>query len=252
MIGRDCNAMLDVVYLIKEDPENNTEELRYSLRSLRNIPHGKVVIVGEKPGWVTNVLHIPVPQSGTKAQNVASNLAAAVDSRDITEEFLLMNDDFFIMRLMPDVPILNFGDMKRVIADYERRYPEGSDYISKMKRLYRALLDRGCDHPVSYELHIPMTVKKERIQSMRREIGSSPIYQFRTFYGNYWRIGGEATEDVKVFLQPQHNSSRYNNDPYGYMKTQDFLSATGGAFRRGLVGDYIRSAFPERSIYEAS
>ena len=41
---------LDVVYCVKELITN--EELRYSLRSLRNLPHRKVWIFGGCPKWV--------------------------------------------------------------------------------------------------------------------------------------------------------------------------------------------------------
>ena len=40
----------DVVYCVKDDPDN--EELRYSLRSLKNLPHQKVWIYGGGPKWL--------------------------------------------------------------------------------------------------------------------------------------------------------------------------------------------------------
>lgn len=43
---------MDILYLCR--PGENLE-LRYSLRSLRNVPHGRVWIFGDCPDWVTNV-----------------------------------------------------------------------------------------------------------------------------------------------------------------------------------------------------
>ena len=72
---------MDIVYLIKVDPENDSEELRYSLRSLKNIPHQKVILVGEKPEWVTNVEFIPVAQTKTKHQSYARSYPGKIHRR---------------------------------------------------------------------------------------------------------------------------------------------------------------------------
>lgn len=241
---------MDVVYLFKEDTENNSEELRYSLRSLKNVPHGKVFIAGEKPDWATNVIHIPVVQSKTKSENWGMNMSAAVRSRQVFENFIMMNDDFFIMKPMTKVPNLHFGNMKQVIALYDKRYPDGSDYILNMKKLYEMLTMRGYSNPISYELHIPMIINKQNVIQLYKDVANEPLYQFRTFYGNYFAIGGTPVNDVKVFLDSAHNDPDYNSNPMEYLKKQAFLSATGGSFKRGLVGNFVRNSFPEKSMYE--
>lgn len=241
---------MDVVYLFIEDIENDSEELRYSLRSLKNLPHGKVFIVGEKPHWATNVVHIPVAQTKTKPENVKMNLTAAVNSPDISADFVLMNDDFFVMRPVTEMPTLSFGTMREVIAQYDVRYPEGSDYINRMRQLYGVLKERGFTRPLSYELHVPMVLNKQNILQLRTETEDQPIYQFRTYYGNRFVLGGTTIKDVKVFLNPIHNDPEYNNNPDEYLKNAHFLSATGGSFKHGKPGDFIRASFPKKSPYE--
>lgn len=240
---------MDIVYTIKHDPENNSEELRYSLRSLKNIPHDKVIIVGEKPDWVTNVTYIPVPQNLTKHQNVRNNFIAAVTSDEVSEDFILMNDDFFFMKPVPEMPNLHFGPMDEVIRQYEARYPEGTQYIDTMKALYRVLREKGIEHPISYELHVPMVISKQKARHLYLEV-KERLYQFRTYYGNYFNIGGTQTPDVKVFVDPAHNAPEYNENPLAYLEMQTFLSATGGSFKRELVGEFVKSKFPEKSEYE--
>jgi hypothetical protein len=240
---------MDFVYLIKIDPENDSEELRYSLRSLRNIPHGKVVIAGEKPDWVTNVLFIPIEQSKTKSKNVAMNLRAAVASSDVSEEFVIMNDDFFIMHPMTEIPITNFGTMESIINQYTHRYPEETPYIMSMKKLYEVLKEKGITNPVSYELHMPMVMSKSNIRRLYQEVSGS-LYQIRSYYGNYFNIGGKTVADVKVFVEPRHNDPLYVQDPELYLSQQSFLSSTGGAFKSGRPGDFVRSQFSEKSEYE--
>lgn len=242
---------MDVVYVVKADAENDSEELRYSLRSLRNVPHAKVYIVGEKPEWVTNVHFISVMQSGSKAQNVSRNLQTAVNNPQISDDFILMNDDFFIMKAVHEIPTLTFGAMSDVIRDYNRRYPEGSDYIDRLQKGHERLQRIGIANPISYELHVPIVINKCNAVNLFEEASKERLYQFRSSYGNLYRIGGEPSNDVKVFLDARHNAPLYNRDAKIYLQSQEFLSATGGAFKRGAVGDFIRRAFPDKSDYEA-
>ena len=240
---------MDIVYLVKNDLENNSEELRYSLRSLKNIPHDKVIIVGEKPDWATNVTFISVAQDKAKNENVKKNLQTAVASELVSDNFILMNDDFFFMKEMSAMPNLNFGLMKNIIEQYDARYPDGSDYIRNMKKLYEVLMETGINEPISYELHTPMVLNKQKVQKLYAEATQS-LYQFRSFYGNHYSLGGETVPDVKVFLHEQHNDSNFVAQPEAYLENQAFLSVTGGSFKRGLAGEFIRSKFTEKSIYE--
>lgn len=241
---------MDIVYLIKVDPENDSEELRYSLRSLKNIPHQKVVIVGEKPEWVTNVDFIPVSQTKTKHQNWSMNLSAAVRSDRISDDFIMMNDDFFFMKKIQRMPHLNMGGMKQVIDSYNKRYPMGSEYIDKMTKLYTMLIESGHEKPMSYELHVPTVLNKQNVLDMYQAANGQPMYQFRSYYGNHFNVAGETIRDVKVFVDPSHNDPQYNQDPEQYLAAQTFLSTTGGSFKRGVPGDFIRKMFPDTSPYE--
>lgn len=242
--------MMDIVYILKVDPINNNEELRYSLRSLGNIPHGRVFIVGEKPDWVTNITYIPVAQDCTKAENAIKNIRTAAESPEISDDFILMNDDFFFMKKLDALPAMNFGKLADMIRLYEQRYPEGSDYVNSMKMLHALLKDRGCVDPVSYELHTPMMFNKQKLRQMYDETGGQ-FYQARSYYGNlYGDAVGATVTDVKIFLDPTHNDPAYNNSPHSYLSQQILLSSTGGAFKTGYPGQYIRSIFPDKSIYE--
>ena len=241
---------MDIVYLVKNNEENDSRDLRYSLRSLQNLPETRVFLVGEKPEWAQNVIHIPVAQTKTKKENVAMNLSAAIHSAEISENFILMNDDFFIMKPIPEIPRLNFGIMKDVINSYDARYPQGSDYISRMKKLHQLLLSQGFEQPLSYELHVPMQMNKKAIIRLQQERAGSPLYQFRTYYGNHTHAGGESVDDVKIFLDNTHNPCQYVSDPATYLNSQIFLSTTGGSFDRGAAGEFIRTAFTKKSKYE--
>ena len=92
----------DVVYLCRS---GENEELRYSLRSLKNVPHGQVWIFGGAPSWISDrVNFVGVPQTDfnfrdawkTKFENTRRNLYTATQQPEVSEHFLLMNDDFYV------------------------------------------------------------------------------------------------------------------------------------------------------------
>lgn len=247
---------MDIVYMFKQSEENDSDELRYSLRSLRNIPHDKVYVVGEKPAWLKRAVHINVAQNTvrdgdipTKYKNVANNLRTAAATDEISDDFIFMNDDFFIMKPLDSLPTYHWGPMREVIAHYTERYTLESDYIHRMKELYALLRSQGHAEPLSYELHVPMVLNKANLRRMY-SADFSRIYQTRTMYGNYFQVGGERIDDVKVYLEARHNDPRYNADPEAYLAAQSMLSASGGSFRTGPVGTYVRAAFPDKSPYE--
>lgn len=240
---------MDFVYLLKHDIENNSEEFRYSLRSLCNIPHERVVVIGDKPKWLKNVLHIPVAQDKTKHENVNANIKAAIADNQISDEFVLMNDDFFIMQPLDKIEPLHFGNMQEVIDHYRERYQEDTPYIQNMVHAMKLLQSHGYANPYSYELHMPMVMQRSKLKELYEEYDGR-LYQFRSYYGNYAQVGGDKVTDVKVFLDPTHNDKLFNDNPRKYLASQQYLSATGGAFKKGIVGEFIRNVFVEKSSYE--
>ena len=113
--------MLDFVYIVKESDKN--DDLRYSLRSIAKFyPDHRVWIVGYKPKWVQNVGYIPVKQTGNKWGNSVKNIIAACESKEISEDFILMNDDFFIIKEkypLETVCNMNSGTLDKAIKAYD-------------------------------------------------------------------------------------------------------------------------------------
>lgn len=224
-------ASPDVLYFVKESEIN--EELKYSLRSLKNLNHGKVFIAGYKPSWVSDkVYHIPSQQSGEKYENVRSSRLAAMNDPRLGDDYILMHDDYFIMKPTKHVPVLRrMKNIEHYIDLYTRLDPK-SIFLSKMKKTRDVLNSLGIDEISSYELHVPMLFNKKKLQEMYDKV---PIgCQLRTLYGNYYHLGGERVPDVKIIRDDQ-------DIPYD----QQFLSTIDESFQNGLVGEYLRSKFAD-------
>jgi hypothetical protein len=227
-------GMTDVVYINRPGDEN--EELRYSLRSLRNLPHDRVFIVGYSPVWVRGCESITVDRANGKHVSAERNLIAACNSLEVSDPFYVFNDDFYVMRPMEQIPTLHEGPLDQVIEAHR----EGSAYRFAMKATYDRLLEIGIPEPLGYELHTPMLIEKLGMQ-MALSLGPKIIGMHnRTMYGNLMEVGGAQTADVKVY--PNDKSKSYEAWP--------LLSTSDRTFKYHPIGRYIRESFPDPSRYE--
>lgn len=228
--------------MVRDGDEN--QELRYSLRSLKNIPHENVYLVGYKPSWVKNVQHIERFQKlSTKYKNITLNMYAACNNENISEDFIYMDDDFFLIESMEDIYPFHRGKLDDLAERYRalnsRTYADGLEEIS------RRLKELGIASPLSYELHIPMLFNKKRFKHILELDDSyalrAPIFHVRSFYGNYYNIGGQHMNDVKIYWQEDNRASK--------MRGRKFISSSDDSFK-GYITQYLRELFPEKSQYE--
>lgn len=234
--------MQDIVYIVR--PGENNEELRYSLRSLeKNFPnHGTVWIIGYKPSWVQHVRTIYKVQKGTKYKNGYNNLLAAANHPEISGDFILMNDDFFVTKEITEIPRYNRGLLDDVIETFEQY--GAHKYYWTMRHTAEYFRRLKIQNPLSYELHVPMIINKQKyIESMAQWMAVDPTAKLnkRTVYGNYVDYGGETIEDVKV----NHLNGRSLENPTA------FLSSDDKSFKLGNVGPYIKEEFKFPCRYEA-
>lgn len=232
----------DLVYVVKQGDDN--EELRYSLRSLRNLEHGTVWIVGYKPPWVTGVGHLPTRQDRSKYENSTANLLAAATHPEVSEDFVLMNDDFFVVKPVDQVPVLHRGPVVRVEHHYYEKYKDQmpGDYRLGMTQT-KYLLERwGHADPLSYEVHVPMPLEKAKVvEVLKRAFDTEKIRALhkRTLYGNVWDLGGTEIADTKVL-----------SNGFWHPNGLPFVSTNDSSFKIGSIGVSLRKRFPDPSPYE--
>jgi hypothetical protein len=224
--------VIDVAYVVR--PGQHNPELRYSLRSLANLPHRRVWIAGHKPNWVAGVHHIPTEQNGRKHGNARVNLQAIVDCDDATADVVLMNDDFYIMKPLEQVPVLHMGPVDGVIDDYRSR-GINSTYLRAMIDT-RDLLLRDGYGTLSYDLHTPFVVNRRELRDV---LASCEVrLHWRTIYGNRYGVGGTQVDDCKI----------RGRDDAASLPFDAFLSTSDSTFRS--VSKLLASAFPDPSPYE--
>lgn len=225
--------MYDIVYFVKESLYPN-EELRYSLRSLRNFPHAKVWFYGGCPKGLHPDYHVKVLQNReNKWQNVNMMLRMACSNDKITNKFWLFNDDFFIMEKIEHPKNYYRGDLYKRIVQLEDNYNGFTPYSKLLRDCAKELESLGCTTN-DYSLHIPMLFDRKKAQELFK---ITNFHGFRSLYGNYFSIAKDTLNDCKIAsIEKKWRGGRY-------------LSTTEESFT-GNVGKQIREMFPDKCQYE--
>jgi hypothetical protein len=223
---------MDAVYISRG---GSNEELRYSIRStLQNLPVSNIIIVGEAPDWYQGrKVHVP-QKPDLKYLNAMNNLRAICRTKWISNEFVLMNDDFYTIKKLETIPNYNGGLLIDKVSKYNELAPYSS-YTRKLTQTYRVLKRNGVSEPLDYEMHMPMQMTKS---GLKKSI--YPGIFWRSLYGNTYLKPGETVNDVKVY-----NSHHAVDKSYDY-KNGDlpFLSSEDSSFSM-LKKDLLREMFPD-------
>ena len=225
----------DVVYILKT--ELDTDELKYSLRSVeQNFPINRVWFVGGQPKGFRNVVRLQHEQIGNcKWELIRSSMWKAVNAEDLTEEFFLFNDDFFIMKPVDTDSFINFvdGTLSRRIDELHTEHGM-NPYCRTLFKLEQEL--RTMHEPtMNFDVHLPMLLNKEQVKATLYKC-SSP--QMRSAIGNLNRLPFVIHPDVKVY------------DLESVPTDETYLSTNDDTFNKGKVGKYIRETFATKSRFE--
>jgi hypothetical protein len=229
---------MDLVYICKN---GDNEELRYSIRSaVKNLSHDKIWVVGGKPDWYTGN-YIKVSQTRSKYVNAKNNLNAICNSEDISESFILMNDDFYIINKVESVPYMYSGTLNDKIKQREDIF-NGNTYVALLRQTLGSLQKKKNGIILDYELHVPMIMEKKKLAKVLRLSGL-----WRSVYGNIFNVGGIKIKDVKVYSK----TDRFYNNSYDINSLEfDYLSSNDNSFKE-IKGKVLDDRFSSKSIYEA-
>lgn len=201
-------------------------ELRYTLRSLKNIINfdGDVYIIGDRERWFTDkVVHIPYKRMyGKPYLDQIQKMWVACIQEDIGDEFIAMMDDIYCLE-PTKVGVYYVNDqLKSARPSFHQRTKEQT--AAKLHSMGLPTKD--------YESHAPMVVNREKLLATLNfmlKLMNTHTLQWRSMYGNMHGIDAELFTDAKTktSVLPEGNIISTN----GYTKELERL-------------------FPESSVYE--
>ena len=231
-------ADLDIVYVVKDAVYN--DELRYSLRSVdENFPHRQVWFIGGKPMYLHPDKQIIVDhRAGNKWDKVRIMFKMIAENNDITEDFVLFNDDFFVLQPVENLPPFSYGTLPQLCRRVEAKNGgKPTPYTKSLERTTKALQDAGLTIQ-NFELHVPIILNRKNLLSIIEQFPETK--GTRSLYGNtFLRRGAVHMKDVKIF-----DNDTMPDANWGFLSTED------QSFARGKVGEFIRGKFPNKSRWE--
>lgn len=229
----------DIVYFVKESRVN--PELTYSLRSVvENFrAGGRVVFYGGCPDNLQPDKHVAVKRDFgiRKWYRVRHVMLEACNDDDLTEDFWLFNDDFFVLRPVETMEPTYTKTIEYTVEKMVARDGFANEYAKRMTHCADTLRSAGCD-TLNYAVHKPMLVNRKKMREVLEKFPKEPM--LRALYGNYWRVGGRFDRDCKIRGM---TLGRYN-------ESLDFVSTDDASFAEGDIGKLLRELFDRPCKYE--
>lgn len=233
---------MDIVYILGSGSTWENNEIRFSLRSVeKNVKDlGNVFVVGEKPEWLQNVVHIPCTDSfGIKWRNAYKKIGLVCENPALASEFLLMNDDFFILK-----PIVG--------SEYPYYYScvltqAGSiakaRFITTPEQVASHVSFRG-KSVRNFSVHRPIRYNKEKFLAMPKLDLTMTGFSVRSFYANYYNVPGINCKDTNI--SPNMIISQIEK----MTAERTDISIFSDTARRPVFQNWIRQQFPTPSRFE--
>lgn len=246
---------IDAIYPLGTGSKLHNEEIRYSIRSLmanaQNL--GKIYIIGEKPKFLEfgeRLIHIPYKEIHGPYRNTWEKLRVAAEDDRISEKFVWMNDDFYIVKKFDasNIPyytrggtLLSMRSGTRFLKDLQIADIHQS-YHRCLKNTLTALLKRKLP-TFAFATHQPVNFEKKKVLALYREFRHElqPPYglSFRCCYGNFYRL--------PYVVRPTYIVKQRWQIPPGRLAFATHKDVDPNLFRRKLA-----VMFPNRSIFERS
>ena len=236
---------MDVVYIIRPW-FYDCIELRYSLRSLKNFEYDRVIVVGHKPKWVTNVIHYPVEDvTPDKFKNVRNKYKFICNKKEISDDFLLMHDDWYILRPIKEIKYYILWSLKDYTAQVKARLWTAVRYFKAIETVYKLFPDWDC-----FDVHCPIVFNKKKLDYILKRY-KYPMASRRSIYCNHYKIKWESLPNID--WRKKVRDVKYKRwDNTIYRKWQLFLSTDDSVIRDKPL-EFVKMMnkfFPEKSNYE--
>lgn len=181
---------------IFRDSGDDGEELRYSMRSLKNLKdwNGKVYVCGDKCSWFSDkVIHIPFLKGGhyNPYQDSENRVIQAMNSIE-EDDFILFNDDFFVTEP---------AELKDFHSGEIARNQPMTMHKQALGRTREKLIEMGIKKPLNYAIHVPMLMNKQRrleVSKIVQPTLPNKSILARVVYGNLFAENPELYQDQKT------------------------------------------------------
>lgn len=234
--------MIDIVIPYLHSQRRNGLELRYCLRGIERklTGYNKIWIIGQKPSWLIGVGIIQVndsPYPRLKENNIYCKILEACKNKEVSEDFLFMNDDHFLLKSFTasQFPYYHRGEL------YDSMKKNKGSYRATLNHSRRVLMAK--DLPtLDFDTHCPIVYNKSKFIQAFEDIDWKIDwgYAIKSVYCGLNGIEGTYMPDCKI-----------NNKSLHDIKLR---TANREWFSTGSLNDdmekFLTSVYPKKSKYE--
>lgn len=222
---------MDVIYPYKRN--RDAFELRYSLRSLCNVKHDRVIVAGDNPRVTSDLVSVvEVGPVSNRFMSSTANIEKAIASDDVSNSVMVMNDDVFILK-----PIEYRHYHRCTIDEYLDQGGANGEYKRHICNTLKLLKAHGIEDPLFFGLHVPTIYDRDNLRALIRGFRGEE-YLLRTLYHNLYKTHSIQRDDVKLY------------NWQGELKADDYLSTSDGCALNPFFRSWIKETFPLASEYE--
>lgn len=160
-------------------------ELKICVKLLRkHLPIRNIYLIGDAAD--VDSIHVPFVEMWTKDLNIIEKVYAACFIDDLSERFLFVNDDHFVIGENA-IPEYYDGNIT-----WTRDY----GYDATKKRTAELLDSLGRDKK-HFDIHCPIFFEKEKFKAMYDDLQPKQDLLMKSLYCNYYGIKGKFMKDLK-------------------------------------------------------
>lgn len=237
---------MDVVYLCGNGSVWNNTELKYSLRSLENhYDAEKVFVIGVLPYFLnqSTVNYIEAKDASRNAAiNIMDKIKLACQIPELSEKFIFMNDDYFLLKPLADeIPF--YYKQESLLTSI--KINQHNEYAFHLITTVKALNDKNL--PIkNFDTHCPIIYEKSKMLQVINSYdwqGLKHGYVMKSLYCNTLGITGEYMEDLKLSYK------RFEPQIKRMIHGKNWFSIGDKAINKSL-SNVLHELFPNPSKYE--
>lgn len=238
---------VDIVYALGSGSVHSDVELMYSLRSVETyvLNYRNIYIVGARPHWLQNVIHIPAADEWQKEVNIKNKILLACDHADISSDFLFMNDDHFFTAQVDahEYPYYFKGWLeKSVQARRERR--QITEYYQTLVNTVQVLQKRGL-RTQHFDIHTPIVYNAADFKRIMAQYDWTvpAALAIKSIYCNTRNITGMYLQDCRI------NRPMYMETICERVRGRDVFSIGDEGINNAML-QFLDHRYPNKSKYE--
>lgn len=220
-------------------------ELKYCFRSIEKhlTGYGDIFLIGHKPSWVQNVIHIPATdedQTFWKERNIYNKIFIACNDERVSEDFLFMNDDHFLLKdyVAGGFPYYCYG----AVADYINHPTQYGNTVAHTLSIVP-------EYWPYFDVHCPIVYNKTVFKSLQE-------YDWSKKYGYCIKsLYMLAKDKAGVNFQAIEHPDLKINEVLGSQQIKRRIDGAhwfsmANRAREGGMGKVLDELYPNKSKYE--